>query len=283
MKTTLLALAMTWLTASLSPAQDAAAEKLGWQLAVHSYSFCHFSIFDAIDKTAACGIKYMSISGNVNLTQKGAVGTVMLPEKAVAAIENKLKSAGLAPKFLNMGVVVLPAKEDQSRKVFEAARKMGIGVLVAEPMPDAMDTVEKLAKEYNIKVAIHNHPKPARYWNPDLVLGAIKGRSPLIGACADTGHWVRSGLDPLESLKKLDGHIICLHFKDLNEKSCSAHDVPWGTGISNVKGMMTELKRQGFKGAFCVEYETDWDNSAPEIAECAKFFNATCAELAATP
>jgi sugar phosphate isomerase/epimerase len=102
----------------------------------------------------------------------------------------------------------------------------------------------------------------------------------LIGSCADVGHWVRSGLDPIECLKKLEGRVIALHFKDLNEKAPKAHDEPWGTGISNARGMMQELKRQGFKGAFCVEYETNWENSTPEIAECVKFFHATCAELA---
>ena len=146
-----------------------------------------------------------------------------------------------------------------------------------------MDTVEKLCKEYNVRVAIHDQPKPSHYWNPQNVLDAIKGRSPLLGACADTGHWVRSGLDPVECLKTLQGHVFCLHFKDLNEKSRTAHDVPWGTGVSHAKAMMTELKRQGFHGAFCVEYEYHWDNSSPEIAECAKFFDQTCAELAPHP
>ena len=261
------------------PAQSA-ADQLGWQLAVHSYTFRLFPIHEAIKKTAGTGIKYMSISGSVNMGGPKAESTMKLTAPEKETIRQELVSAGIAPQFVNMGVVTLPAKEEESRKVFEFAKQMGIGVLVAEPANDAMDTVEKLCKEYNIKVALHNHPKPSHYWNPDVVLAAIKGRSPLIGACADTGHWVRSGLNPLECLKKLDGHIICLHFKDLSENSPKAHDVPWGTGISNAKGMMTELKRQGFKGAFCVEYETNWENSAPEIAECAKFFNATCAELA---
>jgi sugar phosphate isomerase/epimerase len=143
-----------------------------------------------------------------------------------------------------------------------------------------MDVVEKLAKEYNIKVAIHNHPGPNNfYWQPETVLAAVKGRSPLLGACADVGHWVRSGLDPVECLKKLEGRVITLHFKDLNEPGLKAHDVPWGTGISNAKGMLAELKRQNFQGAICVEYEYNWDNSAPEIAKSAAWFNATCAEL----
>ena len=118
---------------------------------------------------------------------------------------------------------------------------------------------------------------------------------------SSTGHWLRSGLDPVECLKKLEGRVICLHFKDLvpndpnaqdeapakkNKKkseSKAMHDVPWGTGVGNVKAQMAELKRQGFHGAFCVEYEYHWTSSMPEVAECVKFFNATCAELAKNP
>ena len=257
------------------------ADKLGWQLAVHSYTFRKFSIFEAIDKTAALGLHYMSISGNVSLDGTNKVSTIDLSEKDQQAIKDKLQADGIT-KLVNMGVVQLVPDEAKSRKVFEFAKKFGIDTLVAEPEPAALDTVEKLCKEYNIKVAIHDHPKGhSIYWNPDSVLAAIKGRTPLMGACADVGHWMRSGLDPLECLKKLDGHIICLHFKDLNTMGPNAHDVPWGTGVGQTKALMEELKRQNFHGAFCVEYEYHWETSQPEIAQCVKFFNTTCDELVA--
>jgi sugar phosphate isomerase/epimerase len=276
-----------------------AADELGWQMAIHAYTFRKFSIFECIDKTAALGLSYMSLSGSVNLGGADTVSTTQISDEQAAAIQKAVAAKGI--KLVNIGVVKLPPEEAESRKVFEFAKKMGIDTLVAEPEPAALDTVEKLCKEYNIKVAIHNHPKPSHYWNPDTVLEAVKGRTPLMGSCADTGHWLRSGLDPLECLKKLDGRVICLHFKDLvpegnkaqtdaaaSEKKKKAesrnmHDVPWGTGVGNVKAQMAELKRQHFHGAFCVEYEYHWDNSVPEIAECVKFFNATCAELAKSP
>ena len=259
----------------------ASADKLGWQLAIHSYTFQKFPIFDAIDMASALGVKYMSISGSVMLENSNRLTTVTISDAQREAIDQKLRADGFG-NFVNIGVVQLPADEAKSRKVFEFAKKWGINILVSEPETNALDTVEKLCKEYNIKVAIHDHPKGhSIYWNPDAVLAAIKGRTPLMGACADVGHWVRSGLDPVECLKKLDGHIIALHFKDLNEYGPKAHDVPWGTGVSNAKGMMAELKRQHFHGAFCVEYEYHWDNSSPEIAQCVKFFNQTCDELVA--
>ena len=285
-------------------AQDAAkaasaADELGWQMAIHAYTFRKFSIFECIDKTAALGLKHMSLSGSVNLDGTHMATTTQISDEQAAAIQKAVAAKGI--KLVNIGVVKLPPDEAESRKVYEFAKMMGIDTLVAEPEPAALDTVEKLCKEYNIKVAIHNHPKPSHYWNPDTVLEAVKGRTPLMGSCADTGHWLRSGLDPLECLKKLDGRVICLHFKDLvpdeskaqsatagseekkKAESKSMHDVPWGTGVGNVKAQMAELKRQHFHGAFCVEYEYHWDNSVPEIAECVKFFNATCAELAKQP
>lgn len=274
----LLALSPLWLQA----ADQTSAEKLGWKLAIHSYTFQKFSIFDAIDKTAALNVKYMSISGSAILEGTNRLGTVNLTPAQRSTIDAKLKSHGFG-NFVNIGVVQLPADEAKSRQVFEFAKAWGIDTLVAEPEPEALDTVEKLCKEYNIKVAIHDHPKPTHYWNPDTVLAAIKGRTPLMGACADVGHWMRSGLDPLECVKKLEGRILVLHFKDLNEMGPKAHDVPWGTGVGKSKEIMAELKRQKFHGAFCVEYEYHWENSSPEIAQCVKFWNDTCAELAAEP
>jgi sugar phosphate isomerase/epimerase len=257
------------------------ADALGWQLAVHSYTFQKFSIFDAIDKTAALGVKSMSISGSVILDGTNRLTTVNLTDEQRARIDQKLHADGFG-NFVNIGVVQLPADEAKCRQVFAFAKKWGIGILVAEPPTNALDIVEKLCIEYNIKVAIHEHPKGRSiYWNPDSVLAAIKGRTPLMGACADVGHWIRSGLDPLECIKKLDGHIICLHFKDLNEYGMDAHDVPWGTGVGKTRQIMEELKRQHFRGAFCVEYEYHWDDSSPEIAQCIKFFNQTCDELVA--
>lgn len=270
----------------------AASEKLGFQLAVHSYTFQKFPIEEAIDKTAEVGVKHMSISGSVNIPD-GAGGfakspTGKLSDEQVAKLQARMKERGISPVFLNMGVVKPELDEAKSREIFETAKRLGISVLVAEPethgnmeeLGPVMDVVEKLAKEFNIRVAIHNHPGPKSfYWHPDTVLAAVKGRGPLLGACADVGHWVRSGLDPVECLRKLEGRVIALHFKDLNEASLKGHDVPWGSGVSNPKAMLEELKRQNFKGAICIEYEHKWESSLPEIKQSVEWFHATCAEL----
>jgi sugar phosphate isomerase/epimerase len=253
------------------------AEKLGWQMAIHQRTFMNSTVYEAMDKTAALGLKYMSLSAAVKLPDvKSAVATANLTDAQISAIKEHLAAKGLT---LVNAYVPFPANEAKCRKEFEFAKKMGIDLLVGEPEPDALDTVEKLCKEYNIKVAIHDHPQPSHYWNPETVLAAIKGRGPLMGACADTGHWQRSGLDPVQCLKTLRGHVMVLHFKDLTERDKKGHDVPWGTGVGNCTGMMEELQRQGFHGAFCVEYEYPFDSSMTELIQCVKFFNDTCAEL----
>ena len=257
---------------------EAAAEKLGWHLATKAYTFRAITLYETIDIAHTMGLKYFELNPTQKLSAENPVNTNdTLPPELRAALKAKFAAAGI--KVANYGVVKLTADEAADRKIFEFAKDMGIATIVSEPPPEAFDLLDKLTAEYGINVAIHNHPKPSHYWNPQTVLDSIKGHGPRIGACADTGHWPRSGLDPVESIKKLDGHIISLHFKDLNERSAGAHDVIWGTGSSNVKAMLAELHRQGFSGVFSVEYEYNWTSSMPDIEESIKYFKKVAAEL----
>jgi sugar phosphate isomerase/epimerase len=108
-------------------------------------------------------------------------------------------------------------------------------------------------------------------WDPNYILSLVKDRDPRIGACADTGHWVRSNLKPVECLRILKGRIISSHLKDLNQAGRGAHDVPYGTGVADIPGILEELKAQGFGGNLSIEYEYNWDNSLPEVAQCIGF------------
>lgn len=256
------------------------AEKIGWRLGCQAYSFRKFTLFEAIDKNASLGLKYLEAFPNQALSKERHEIQVneSLPADARAELKKKLGDCGV--KLVNYGVCGLSKKEAESRRVFDFAKDMGIETIVSEPAEESMEMLDKLCNEYEINIAIHNHPKPSHYWNPDTMLNACKGRSKRIGACADTGHWVRSGLNPLECLKKYEGHIVSLHFKDLNKLGPDAHDVPWGTGTSDAKALLTELKRQNVKAVFSIEYEYDWDDSVPEIAKCVAYFDKVAAELA---
>jgi len=256
---------------------DTAAEQLGWRLGTQAYTFRKFSFFEAVDKTASMGMKYIEMYPGQRVDDDADVTThYSMSVETRQKIRDKLNKAGL--HLVNYGVVG-GTNEGEWRALFEFAKDMGIETIVSEPGPDDLDLVENLCEEFEINVAIHNHPKPSRYWNPDTVLDAVEGRSKRMGACVDTGHWMRSELDPIECLKKLEGRIVSIHLKDLNKKGTGAHDVPWGTGENNMYGMLAELNRQGFQGVFSVEYEYNWDNSVPEIVQSATYFNLVAAAL----
>ena len=140
-----------------------------------------------------------------------------------------------------------------------------------------MPMLDRLCKEYKINLAIHNHPQPSHYALPESVLAVCEGHSTRIGSCADTGHWYRSGRNPIEGLQSLKGRIISLHFKDLNTEK---KDVPWGTGVLNAKGMLDELKRQDFKGVFSIEYESTTGAAlVGNVAKCSQFLSDQAVRL----
>ncbi|HPM80053.1 MAG TPA: sugar phosphate isomerase/epimerase [Candidatus Anammoximicrobium sp.] len=257
------------------------AEKLGWHLGCQAYSFNRYTFFEAVDKTASLGLHYIEAYPGQKMSGEKPDAKIDESLSPELRREVKAKLADCGVRLVNYGVCGLSKDMDASRKTFEFAKDMGIETIVSEPAPDAFDTIEKLCDEYQLNVALHNHPKPSRYWNPDTVLEMCQGRSKRIGACADTGHWMRSELNPVEQLKKLEGRIISFHFKDLNKFGGGAHDVPWGTGAGNVKAMLAEIQRQGIKNAvFSIEYEYNWENSVPEIAQGVAYFDKVAAELA---
>ena len=250
---------------------------LGWKLGAQAYTFRMFTFFEALDKIDSCGLKFVEAFPGQRIGG-GMEGNMdfRMDETKRKAILARAKEKGI--KIYSFGVIS-PNKEEDWEPLFQFAKAMGMENITSEPAPNFLPLVERLADKYNINVAIHNHPTPSRYWNPDTVLNAIRGRSKRMGACADIGHWVRSGLDPVECIKKLEGHVIQLHVKDLHEKTRQGHDVPWGNGVSNVAGVMEELKRQGFRGLFSAEYEYNWMNSTPEVAASAKYFRDVARRL----
>jgi len=254
---------------------DAASEKLGMKLSLQCYTFRELTFFETVDEAAKMGIKYLEIYPGQKL-KPGSSETVSrnMSASTRAAIKQKLAAAG-GLKLVAYGVDGVPTDQQGARKDYDWAREMGIEVLVTETTPNEVH--DKLCNEYHIRFALHNHP---RTWPPDAVLKASKAHSKWIGSCSDTGHWMRAGLNPVEQLKKLEGRIEHLHFKDLN-KYGDGHDVPWGTGQGDVKGMLQELKRQGYKGYLSIEYEYgSVKELEANLPRCIEYFDRTMAELA---
>lgn len=246
----------------------------GFAIGCQAYSFNRFSVFEAIEKTAEAGGKVIEFYPGQKLTkdEPNVKWSHTASEEVIARVEAKLKQHGI--KAVNYGVVG-GKDEAEWRKIFEFAKRLGLYGITTEDVA-RLDIIEPLVKEFDIRVGIHDHPRQPnnpnyRVWDPHYILEVTKDRDARIGACADTGHWQTSGLDPLYCIKVLKGRVISAHLKDKTEFGGGQHDVPYGTGVGRMGKVLEELKKQGFVGNISVEYEYNWDHSVPEIKQCIDF------------
>jgi sugar phosphate isomerase/epimerase len=247
----------------------------GFFIGCQAYTFNHFTVFEAIEKTAQAGGRVIEFYPGQKLSkdEPNVTWDHNASAETVAKVQAKLAEYKL--KAVNYGVVAIPQQEEEARKIFEFAKKIGLRAVTTESV-DTIDTIEKMVKAYDVMVAFHDHPRQPnnpnyKMWDPNYILSVVKDRDPRIGSCADTGHWVRSQLKPVECLRILKGRIISSHMKDLNEVNREAHDVPFGTGVSDIPAILEELKSQGFAGNISIEYEYQWENSTPEVGQCIGF------------
>ena len=273
MKKILLSLLLAAATSFAATIPDAA--KVGqFYAGCQAYSFRLYTVFEAIDKTAQAGGKTIEFYPGQKFDDTAKWDHNATPEM-IDKVMKHLEAKGLTA--VGYGVVKLGKDAAQDRKVFEFCKKIGISIVITEPDVAGLDGIEALVKEFDIKMAIHNHPKRPldrayMFWDPDYVLGLVKDRDPRMGSCADVGHWVRSGLDPVECIKKLKGRIFDSHMKDLTEfGNVKAHDLPFGQGKSNIAGILAEYAAQGYPGPLHCEYEHNWETSVPEITQCLDF------------
>jgi sugar phosphate isomerase/epimerase len=254
-------LALSFLTITTVTAQKT-EKKAGWKLGAQSYSFRLFTLAEALDKLDTCQLDYVEMY-NGQVIGNGHDQKVNFQDPSqIPIIVELLKSK---KKTVAAFGVVSPKGADEWKAMFEFAKGLKIGIINAEPVVEELDLVSQLAETYKIKVALHNHPKPTKYWNIDEILGWLEGKSDYLGICADIGHWVRSGLDPVASLQKCKGKLFSLHFKDLHEASRQGHDVIWGTGVCKIEEVVKVLKALQFKGVISAEYEYNWEHNTLDI------------------
>ena len=250
----------------------------GFAIGCQAYTFNRFSAFEAIEKTAEAGGKTIEFYPGQKLSKEEP--NLKLDHNASAETIAKIKAklAEHKVRAVNYGVVGIPRDEAGARKIFEFAKKMNLYAITTES-DTSIDTIEKLVKEYDIRVGFHEHARQAgnpnyKVWDPNYIVTLTKDRDARIGACADTGHWATSGLKPLECIKILKGRIISLHLKDRKEIGKQLPDQIFGTGVSDIKGILDELKSQGFEGHISIEYENNWEKSVPDVAKCIEFVRA---------
>ena len=240
-----------------------------WILGIQTYSFHVFPFLTAVKKADSAGIKFIeAYPGQLLKTGSQATFGIDMTAADRKAVKKLMDSSGVT--FSAFGVVT-PKTVQEWKQTFEFSKEMNIPMITASPLKDQWDTINSMAGKYHIKVAIHEEKKGSPYWHPDSVLAAIANR-PNLGVCADIGHWGRSGLDAVASLKLFEGRIMDLHLKDIVTIGIDSKDTILGTGKSNIPGVLLELKRQNFKGVIAMEYETNPGDNMKEIIENRKYF-----------
>ena len=248
-----------------------------FKLGVQMWTFRMFSVADALNKVDSAGIK--SIEAFFGQKLGGGMTGNFGPEMNAATrakLKALLQSKGIS--IVAMGVIS-PANKAEWVKAFDLAKDFGLSYITAEPKKDQWDVVDSLAGAYGIKVAIHDHPKPNAYSAPDSVLAAVKGHNN-IGSCADIGHWARNGYNPVDCLKKLEGHIFGAHLKDIVKfDDPEAADTIVSKGVIDIPAVLAELKRQSFNGMLSIEHESNWYNNLPDVIFTKKYYDDEVAKL----
>lgn len=257
-------------TTSTDTTTASSGSTAGFKLGIQMWTFMKFNFVDALNKVDSSGIKNIEAFWGQDLggDMKGKFGIDM-----DAATREKLKKLlqEKGVQIVAMGVIS-PKNQAEWVKAFELAKEFGLSYITSEPIKTQWDMIDSLAGAYGIKVAIHEHGRPNPYWHPDSVLAAIANHSN-IGACADIGHWARSGLDPVECLKKLDGHIIGVHLKDIVKfDDVKAADTVVSKGVIDIPAVLTELKRQNFNGMISIEHESNWEHNLPDVIFTKQYF-----------
>jgi sugar phosphate isomerase/epimerase len=249
------------------------AEKLGWRISCELYTFRDRSFYEALEVLAGLGVRRVEPAFFLPLSKEHP--DLKTSESLTPGQRREVKLR-LNDLGMSMSSYYAPIEGDRNsyRKVFDFAKEMGVENLVAEPPLDAFETLDNLCQEYRINLAVHNHPEgsSSKYWNPDTLIKACDGRSARIGACPDTGHWVRSGLDTLESLRKYGQRIITMHLKDAAESGKrDSRDVPLGTGQGKIAALLKQFHEWKWRGVMTVEYEHLSSQLVQDVAQCVKF------------
>ena len=238
----------------------AAKEPLPLTLGIQLYSLRGFPVDQALDHAKALGLTQVEFYPG------------MFPigddPTAIAAMKQKVADRGLT--ISAHGVNRFTKDAAANRKLFEFAKAAGIKTITADPDPDSFTSLDELVREFEIRVAIHNHGPRHRYNKALDVLGAVEKHDERIGACADLGHFIRSGERPTEVIRLLQGRLYGIHLKDFAEMQDKTKGVILGQGHLDVPAVMEALVAVGFPadGALSIEYEENPKDPMAELQQC---------------
>jgi inosose dehydratase len=245
-----------------SPAgANARAERL--KLGVASFSLAKLSCADIITV-----LKRLEIGG-VSLYKNHAPWTTGTPEEC-RAIANQFREAGIA--VTSTGVVDLTKDEAAARRAFENVRAAGLPMMCGRPAPEALPLVDKLVKEYGIKVGIHNHGPTDLYPTGDDVWRAVQPYDERIGLCLDVGHSWRAGGDPAAEILKCHSRLYQVHLKDTRgprggDTTKDPSPVVVGRGLLDIKAILSAAIKVNYPHWVDFEYEERVADKVPGLAE----------------
>lgn len=254
--------------ASAAAAPPAAPLKLG----LASYSVRRFPFEKAIEMAKACDVKYINFK-DVHLARTA-------PPEEITAARAKTEAAGLT--IMGGGTITWNTNDEAAiRKDFEYARLAGMPLIVAAPTHETLDTVEKVAKAFKIKVAIHNHgPEDKHFPSPYDAYKAVKGRDALMGLCVDIGHTVRTGTDPTKAVLELKDRVYDLHVKDLRDLKNKDSQCIVGRGAMDFPALFRALVRINYTGHVGLEYEIDENDPLPGMLQSFAYMRGVLAGMA---
>ena len=232
------------------------------QLGIAGYTFAKIPLDQGIAMMKRVGVNALSIK-DFYLPMNSTPETIQ-------SVKEKFTSAGI--KIYAAGVIYMKTQAEVDR-AFEYTKALGVDLIVGVPNPELLTYTEGKVKEYNIRVAIHNHgPEDKLYPSPVNVYDHIKGLDNRMGLCLDIGHAARAGANPVEVIGKYGNRIFDLHFKDLSEIAVKSRPIELGRGVLDIPGVIKALAKNRYAGYCSIEHEMDMTDPLPGIAESAGYF-----------
>jgi hypothetical protein len=259
-------------------------EPWGIKLGIATYTFRNFDRAKTIEFIKQVQTPWVSVK------QQGVKGKyhwdMSAPAEEQAAARHDFQAAGL--KVMSAGNTEMKALTAEGlRPLFVWAKTNGIPMLVAAPVHENIGVIEGLIKEYDIKVAIHNHgPEDKNFPTPESVLEAVKGRDPRFGLCMDIGHSARTGTDVVKAVADAGSRLLDMHVKDLRTfkqepgQKPGEMQVDVGDGIEPFPGIFRQLKKMNYQGCVNLEYEINGNDPMPGVQRSFSYMRGVLAGLA---
>ena len=231
---------------------------LGLKMGIATYTFWKLKTDEAIAAIKRLDLHYCSIK-DAHLALKST-------REERQAVARKFKEAGITP--LSCGNISPGKDEAAIREKFEYAKDAGIPTIVCSPEKATIPILDKLVKEYDIKIAIHNHGPEDKVWpSPFDAWEGVQSFDPRLGLCIDVGHTARCGVDPVDAIRKCAARVHDIHIKDIADTSPKSKPVELGRGVLDLRGILQALLDIKFAGHLGLEFEKNLADPIPGTCE----------------